>query len=198
MNFDFEEISKITTSLFVAIDIIGAIPIITKLREKTGHIQSEKTVIVSAILFVTFLFVGKPILELIGITINSFAVAGAFIFFFFALEMILGIEIYKDEEPKTASIVPLAFPLIAGAASLALVLSLRESYHLENIFVGLTINLLIVYLVLKNSKKIEQTLGKQGITVLRKFFGVILLAIAVEAFVKNIKIIFNLASSVAN
>lgn len=192
MNFDIEEITTITLALFVAIDIIGSIPIITKLREKSGYIQSEKTVVVSGILFFSFLFFGEKILKLVSVTVPSFAMAGAFILFFFALEMILGIELYKDEEPKTASIVPLAFPLVAGATSLAILINSREKYAIENIIVGILINLLIVYVVLKNSEKLEQRLGKQGISVLRKIFGVILLAIAVEMFITNAKTIFHM------
>ncbi|MDO5104908.1 MarC family protein [Capnocytophaga sp.] len=192
MSFDIEEITTITLALFVAIDIIGSIPIITKLREKSGYIQSEKTVIVSGILFFSFLFFGEKILGLVSVTVPSFAVAGAFILFFFALEMILGIELYKDEAPQTASIVPLAFPLVAGATSLAILINSREKYALENIVVGILINLLIVYVVLKNSEKLEKRLGKQGISVLRKIFGVILLAIAVEMFITNAKAIFHM------
>lgn len=192
MKFDIEEIRKVTMTLFLAIDIIGGIPIITKLREKSGYIRSEKTVIVSGLLFFSFLFFGEKILSWVNVTVESFAVAGAFILFFFALEMILGIELYKDEEPKTASIVPLAFPLVAGASSLAIVIDSRNHFQLENIIVSILINLIIVYLVLKNSEKLEQVLGKQGISVLRKIFGVILLAIAVKMFVTNIKIIFNM------
>ena len=191
MSFDVNAIIEITGALFLAIDIVGSIPIITKLREKAGHIQSEKTVIVSAVLFFLFLFFGEKILGLVGVTVPSFTVAGSFILFFFAIEMILGIELYKDEEPKSASIVPLAFPLVAGAASLAVIIAATNKYHIENVIVSILINLGIVYLVLKYSNKIEKMLGKQGISVLRKVFGVILLAIAVQMFLPNVKEIFN-------
>lgn len=176
--------------LFAVIDIVGSIPIIINLRQKVGHIQSEKTAIVSAMLLILFLFLGKEILNLFGVTVESFAVAGAFILFFLALEMILGITLYRDEEPQTASIVPLAFPLVAGAGSMTTVLSLRAEYHLENIIVGIVINIVFVYIVLKSSKKIEKILGKQGINVIRKIFGVILLAIAVKLFATNAKGLF--------
>lgn len=176
--------------LFAVIDIVGSIPIIINLRQKVGHIQSEKTAIVSAMLLILFLFLGKEILNLFGVTVESFAVAGAFILFFLALEMILGITLYRDEEPQTASIVPLAFPLVAGAGSMTTVLSLRAEYHLENIIVGIVINIIFVYIVLKSSKKIEKILGKQGINVIRKIFGVILLAIAVKLFATNAKGLF--------
>ncbi|ATA67394.1 MarC family protein [Capnocytophaga cynodegmi] len=190
MNFDIKEIISTTMVLFAVIDIVGSIPIIINLRQKVGHIQSEKTAIVSAMLLILFLFLGKEILNLFGVTVESFAVAGAFILFFLALEMILGITLYRDEEPQTASIVPLAFPLVAGAGSMTTVLSLRAEYHLENIIVGIVINIIFVYIVLKSSKKIEKILGKQGINVIRKIFGVILLAIAVKLFATNAKGLF--------
>ncbi|GIJ93171.1 UPF0056 inner membrane protein [Capnocytophaga stomatis] len=190
MNFDIKEIISTTMVLFAVIDIVGSIPIIINLRQKVGHIQSEKTAIVSAILLILFLFLGKEILNLFGVTVESFAVAGAFILFFLALEMILGITLYRDEEPQTASIVPLAFPLVAGAGSMTTVLSLRAEYHLENIIIGIVINIIFVYIVLKSSKKIEKILGKQGINVIRKIFGVILLAIAVKLFAANAKGLF--------
>lgn len=195
MNFDFNnfsirEITNATIALFAVIDIIGSIPIILKLREKSGHIQSEKATIVAAVLLIAFLFLGYDILKLVGVTVESFAVAGAFILFFLALEMILGISLYKDEEAESASIVPIAFPLIAGAGSLTTILSLRALYHVENIVIGIFINLLFVYIVLKSSGAIEKFLGKQGIGVLRKIFGVILLAIAVKLFGENVTGLF--------
>jgi multiple antibiotic resistance protein len=140
---------------------------------------------------ILFLFIGKEILNLIGIDVNSFAVAGAFILFFIALEMILGITLYKDEAPETASIVPLAFPLIAGAGTMTSLISLRAEYAVENIVVAIVINIIFVYAVLKSSGKIERILGKQGIGVIRKVFGVILLAIAVKLFTTNIQGLLN-------
>ena len=160
------------------------------LRKKAGHIQSEKATIVAGILMIAFLFVGKEILNLIGIDVNSFAVAGAFVLFFLALEMILGIQLYKDDEPETAAVVPLAFPLIAGAGTMTSILSLRAEYQAINIVVAILINIIFVYIVLKSSGKIEHFLGKQGITVIRKIFGIILLAIAVKLFATNIKTLF--------
>ena len=176
--------------LFAVIDIIGSIPIVLDLRKKVGHIQSEKATIVAGILMIAFLFVGKEILNLIGIDVNSFAVAGAFVLFFLALEMILGIQLYKDDEPETAAVVPLAFPLIAGAGTMTSILSLRAEYQAINIVVAILINIIFVYIVLKSSGKIEHFLGKQGITVIRKIFGIILLAIAVKLFATNIKTLF--------
>ncbi|GAA0716429.1 MarC family protein [Aquimarina litoralis] len=190
MNFDPKEILTASMILFAVIDIIGSIPIIIDLRKKVGHIQSEKASIVAAILMILFLFVGKEILNLIGIDVNSFAVAGAFIIFFLALEMILGIQLYKDDEPETAAVVPLAFPLIAGAGTMTSILSLRAEYQPVNIVIAIVINIIFVYLVLKSSGKIEKVLGKQGINVIRKIFGVILLAIAVKLFATNIKGLF--------
>lgn len=177
--------------LLSVIDIIGSIPIIVDLRERAGHIQSEKATIVAGILMILFLFVGERILTLIGIDVNSFAVAGAFILFFMALEMILGIQLYKDETPETAAVVPLAFPLIAGAGTMTTLLALRSEYHTINIIMAIIINIIFVYFVLKSSGKIERFLGKQGISVVRKIFGVILLAIAVKLFATNIQSLFN-------
>ncbi len=190
MTFDLKEILTASMVLFAVIDIIGSIPIIIDLRKKVGHIQSEKASIVAAILMILFLFVGKEILGLIGIDVNSFAVAGAFIIFFLAIEMILGIQLYKDDAPETAAVVPLAFPLIAGAGTMTSILSLRAEYHTINIIIAILINIIFVYIVLKSSGRIEKFLGKQGINVIRKIFGVILLAIAVKLFATNIKGLF--------
>ncbi|MDO6490064.1 MAG: MarC family protein [Cellulophaga sp.] len=188
--FDFKEIVTASMILFAVIDIIGSIPIIITLRAKVGHIQSEKASLVATLIMVAFLFVGEEILNLIGIDVNSFAVAGSFIIFFMAIEMILGITLYKDDEPETASIVPIAFPLIAGAGTMTSLLSLRAEYHVQNIIVAILINILFVYIVLKSSKKIERVLGKSGLSVIRKVFGVILLAIAVKLFAANINELF--------
>ena len=190
MQFNIKEIFTASMILFAVIDIIGNIPIIVNLRQRVGHIQSEKASIASLILMVVFLFVGKTILNLIGIDVNSFAVAGALILFFIAIEMILGIQLYKDDEPQTAAIVPLAFPLIAGAGTLTTLLSLRSEYHIINLIIAIVLNIAVVYGVLKSSKKIENLLGTQGIVVVRKLFGVILLAIAVKLFATNIHNLF--------
>ncbi|MDH3382392.1 MAG: MarC family protein, partial [Flavobacteriaceae bacterium] len=183
---NFKEIFTATMILFAVIDIVGSIPIIIELRSKVGHIQSEKASIVSAIIMIAFLFVGERMLTLIGIDVNSFAVAGSLVIFFLALEMILGIQLYKDESPDTASIVPLAFPLIAGAGTLTTLLAIRAEYETINIVAAILINTIFVYAVLKSSKKIERVLGKGGLGVIRKIFGVVLLAIAVKLFAANI------------
>ena len=190
MNFDVKEIISATMVLFAVVDIIGSVPIIINLRKKAGRIQSEKTAIVAGSLLVVFLFLGKQLLNLFGVTVEAFAVAGAFILFFLALEMILGITLYKGTTPESASIVPLAFPMVAGAGALTTVLSLRAKFYVENIIVAIIINMIIVYIVLKSSERIEKFLGKQGITVLHNLFGVILLAIAVNLFTANIKEMF--------
>jgi multiple antibiotic resistance protein len=139
---------------------------------------------------IVFLFVGEGLLNLIGIDVHSFAVAGSFVLFFLALEMILGIRIYRDEEPGSASIVPLAFPLIAGAGTMTTLLSLRSQFHTINIIIAILLNIILVYIVLKSSKKIETLLGENGLGVVRKTFGVILLAIAVKLFAANVKGLF--------
>ena len=187
---NFREIFTAGMILFAVIDIVGSVPIIIDLRKKVGHIQSEKASIVAGIIMVVFLFVGKEILNLIGIDVNSFAVAGSFILFFLALEMILGISLYKDDAPETAAIVPLAFPLIAGAGTMTSLVSLQAEYEMVNIIVAIFFNIIFVYLVLKSSAKIEKFLGSQGINVIRKVFGVILLAIAVKLFAENIQSLF--------
>ncbi len=190
MNFDLKEIFTAGMVLFAVIDIVGAIPLIITLREKVGHIQSEKASIVSAVIMIAFLFIGDEILKLIGIDANSFAVAGSFIIFFLALEMVLGISLYKNEEAETASVVPLAFPMIAGAGTLTSILSLRAEFHVINIIIAIIANIIIVYIILKSSKRIERLLGRSGINIVRKIFGVVLLAIAVKLFTTNIKQIF--------
>jgi len=186
MTIDFKQILTAGMILFAVIDIVGSIPIIVDLRQKVGHIQSEKASIVAAILMIVFLFIGEEILKLIGIDVNSFAVAGAFILFFLAIEMILGIQLYKDDAPETAAIVPLAFPLIAGAGTMTTLLSLKSEFETINIIIAIIINVIIVFAVLKSSKQLERIFGKQGISVLRKIFGVILLAIAVKLFATNV------------
>ncbi len=190
MNFDLREIVTVAMVLFAVIDIVGSIPIIIDLRNKHGIIESEKASIVAAIIMIVFLFVGEEILHLIGIDVNSFAVAGAFVLFFLALEMILGIRLYRDDEPSSASIVPIAFPLIAGAGTMTTLLSLRAEYHATNIIIAIVLNIIVVYAVLKSSDKIEKRLGKNGLGVIRKAFGVVLLAIAVKLFAANVKGLF--------
>ena len=188
--FDIKEILTAGMVLFAVIDVIGSTPIIIGLRQKVGHIQSEKASLVAMIIMIGFLFVGEEILNLIGIDVNSFAVAGSIVIFFLALEMILGIQLYKEESPVTTSIVPIAFPLIAGAGTLTSLLALRAEFAVANIIVSIIVNILVVYIVLKSSKRIERFLGNSGISVIRKVFGVILLAIAVKLFASNVQELF--------
>ncbi|WP_299712984.1 MarC family protein [uncultured Tenacibaculum sp.] len=191
MNFNLNEVFTAFMVLFAVIDIIGNIPIIIDLRKKVGHIQSEKASIIAGLIMILFLFVGQRLLSLIGIDVNSFAVAGSFILFFIALEMILGITLYKEEEDQAlnATVFPLAFPLIAGPGSLTTLLSLRAEFQLMNIIIAVLLNVIVIYAVLKTSAKIERLIGKNGIAIIRKIFGVILLAIAVKLFAANIKML---------
>ena len=193
MNFNIKEIFTAFMVLFAVIDIVGNIPIIIDLRKKVGHIQSEKASLIAGVIMIVFLFLGQSLLELIGIDVYSFAVAGSFILFFIALEMILGITLYKDDEDSesiTATVFPLAFPLIAGPGSLTTLLSLRAEFFIENIIIAVLFNVVVIYVVLKTSPKIERIIGANGIKIIRKIFGVILLAIAVKLFVANIQALF--------
>jgi multiple antibiotic resistance protein len=189
MDFNFKEIFTAFMILFAVIDIVGNIPIIIDLRKKVGHIQSEKASLIAGVIMICFLFIGENILSLIGIDVNSFAVAGAFVLFFIALEMILGVTLYKDEgnTALTASVFPLAFPLIAGPGSLTTLLSIKAEFSTPNIIVAIIVNVFVIYLVLKTSGKIEKFIGQNGIQIIRKIFGVVLLAIAVKLFMSNIK-----------
>jgi multiple antibiotic resistance protein len=190
MELDFKEIITVAMVLFAVIDVVGTVPVIVDLRAKHGHIESEKASLVAGFIMIVFLFIGEELLKVIGIDVNSFAVAGSFVLFFLALEMILGIRIYRDEEASSASIVPIAFPLIAGAGTMTTLLSLRSQFHSVNIVIAIVLNIIIVYIVLKSSSKIEKMLGKNGLGVIRKAFGVVLLAIAVKLFAANVKGLF--------
>jgi multiple antibiotic resistance protein len=185
-TFDPRQILSVTMILFAIIDILGTIPIIIDLRQRAGHIESEKASFTVLVLMIVFLFVGEELLKVIGLDISSFAIAGSLVIFIIAMEMILGIKFFKEDDiPTTVSIVPLAFPLIAGAGTMTTLLSLKSQYDTANIIVGIVLNTIIVYVVLKNVKLLEQLLGKTGLNVLRKAFGVILLAIAIKLFRSN-------------
>ncbi|MDB4903140.1 MAG: MarC family protein [Mucilaginibacter sp.] len=181
----FREILSVTMILFAIIDILGAIPVIIAMRQRAGHIESEKASLAVLVLMVVFLFVGDELLSVIGLDVSSFAIAGSLVIFIIAMEMILGITFFKEEMPETVSIVPLAFPLIAGAGTMTTLLSLKTQYQTQNIVVGIILNTMFVYLVLKNVKWIEKLLGKTGLNILRKAFGIILLAIAIKLFRSN-------------
>lgn len=184
---NFKEILSVSLVLFSVIDIVGSIPIILDLRKKAGKIQSEKATFVAGIIMIAFLYLGESILKLFGLDIPSFAIAGALVLFFIGLEMVLGIHLFKTEPQSTSSsIVPLAFPLIAGAGTMTTLISLRAEYALYNVLIGIILNLIFVYIVLKTSHWIEKRIGSGGTEVLRKIFGVILLAIAVKLFKNNI------------
>ena len=193
-EIDFREILTVGMVLFAVIDIVGSIPIIVDLRTKHGHIESEKASLVAGVIMIVFLFIGEEFLKIIGIDVHSFAVAGSFVLFFIALEMILGITLYKDNDdnsnPITASVFPLAFPLIAGPGSLTTLLSLRAEFYIENIILAVFFNVILIYIVLKTSSKIERIIGPNGIQIIRKVFGVVLLAISVKLFAANIKMLF--------
>ncbi len=190
MNLDFKEIFTCFMILFAVIDIIGSIPIIVDLRLRVGHIQSEKASVIAGAIMIIFLLVGQRLLGFLGVDVNSFAVAGALILFFIALEMILGIELYKQEEEEekalSATVFPIAFPLVAGPGSLTTLLSLRANYDWQNIIVAILLNVIFIYAVLKTSKVIERVIGTNGIKIIRKVFGVILLAISVKMFASNV------------
>ncbi|MDY3383341.1 MarC family protein [Riemerella anatipestifer] len=184
-EFSLKESMTSFMVLFAVIDIIGSIPVIVSLRKRFGHIESEKASIVSGILMISFLFIGDKILQFIGVDVNSFAIAGAFVIFVIALEMILGIEIHKAGEVNAASIVPIAFPLVAGAGTLTTTLSLRAEYHIVNIIIGILLNILVIYLVLKSANWLEKKLGDATLMIFQKVFGIILLAISIKLFTAN-------------
>ncbi|MCH7408764.1 MarC family protein [Belliella sp. DSM 111904] len=183
-TFDFKEVLSVTLILFSVIDILGSIPIVINLRQKVGHIESEKATLAAGVLMILFLFLGKSILNLFGIGVEDFAIAGALIIFALGAEMILGIELFKPDPDASggASIVPIAFPLIAGAGTLTTILTLKAEFDQINIGIGIIINLIIVYVVLKSTSWLERKLGKTGLDVLRRIFGIILLSIAIKIF----------------
>ena len=185
----FKEILTVTFTLFAVIDVVGSIPILASLRLKMGGtIRSTQATVVSGSLMILFLFLGKQFLGLLGLDVKSFAVAGSIVIFILGLEMILGHEFFKpDNNPKSGSVVPIAFPLIAGSGTLTTIMSLKANYADVNILAGILINCIVIYLVLKSLKWIEKFLGPNGMTIIRKFFGVILLAIAVKIFGSNIQ-----------
>jgi len=187
MNFSFVEITSAFMVLFAIIDILGSIPIILNIKKKDKNIYAFWASFIALLILILFLFTGEGVLKLFSVDIQSFAVAGSLIIFIFAIEMILDVEIFRNQGPKnSSSFIPLAFPLIAGPGSFTTLLSLRAEYQIENIIVALVLNLALVYLVLKSTTRIERIIGEGGIYILRKFFGIILLAIAVKLFTTNI------------
>ena len=189
-NFNFQQILSAFIVLFAVIDIIGAIPIIIDLKNKGKDVNALKATLISFLLLLGFFYAGDILLRLFHVDIESFAVAGAFVIFLLSLEMILDIEIFKNQGPiKEATLVPLVFPLLAGAGSFTTLLSLRAEYASVNIIVALILNMLWVYFVVRMTRKVERVLGKGGIYLIRKFFGIILLAISVKLFMSNITLL---------
>ena len=189
-NFNFQQILSAFIVLFAVIDIIGAIPIIIDLKDKGKDVNALKATLISFLLLLGFFYAGDILLRLFHVDIESFAVAGAFVIFLLSLEMILDIEIFKNQGPiKEATLVPLVFPLLAGARSFTTLLSLRAEYASVNIIVALILNMLWVYFVVRMTRKVERVLGKGGIYLIRKFFGIILLAISVKLFMSNITLL---------
>jgi multiple antibiotic resistance protein len=160
MGFNYNDALSAFLILFAVIDIPGSIPIIVGLRKKVGHVQSEKATAVAGVIMIVFLFLGESILNLLGVDVQSFAIAGSFIIFFLALEMILGITLYKEESPSTASIVPIAFPLIAGAGTMTSLVSLQAEFAMINIIIAIVLNMIVVYAVLKNTERLERILDQ--------------------------------------
>jgi multiple antibiotic resistance protein len=189
MVFDFSKLITVIFTLFAVIDIIGSIPILIGLKEKMGSIRSMQATFVSGIFMIVFLFVGKQFLSILSLDVHSFAVGGSIVIFLIGLEMVLGKEIFhSDANAKSGTVVPIAFPIIAGSGTLTTIMSLKANYEDWYILAGILINLLVVYIVLKSLGSIERVLGEAGLTAIRKFFGVILLAIAVKIFSTNLSV----------
>lgn len=192
MNWDIKELLTVTFTLFAVIDIVGSVPMLISLKEKLGGINSFRATLISGGLMVLFFFLGKPFLNLLGVDVKSFAVAGSIVIFILGLEMVLGIEFFKaDNNPKAGTVVPIAFPLIAGSGTLTTIMSLKATFERSDknewmILIAILLNLVIIYVVLLSLSKIEKALGPAGLIAVRKFFGVILLAIAVKIFGSNV------------
>ena len=192
MQFDIKELLTLSFTLFAVIDIIGSVPMLISLKEKMGGINSGKATVISGGLMVLFFFLGKPFLNVLGVDVKSFAVAGSIVIFILGLEMVLGIEFFKPEkDAKAGTVVPIAFPLIAGSGTLTTIMSLKATFERSDrnewmILVAILINLVIIYIVLRSLSRIEKALGPAGLIAVRKFFGVILLAIAVKIFGSNV------------
>lgn len=189
MNFSFVEVLAAFMVLFAIIDIFGSVPIILDIKSKAGEVESAKATLVAFVIFLAFFFAGDPLLGLFGVDISSFAIAGSIVIMLLGIEMVLGIELFKHDSPGGGTIVPIAFPLVAGAGSITTLLSLRAEYESVNILIALVLNMILVYLVLRLTSTFERILGPAGIHILRKMFGIILLAIAVKLFITNTGIV---------
>jgi multiple antibiotic resistance protein len=186
-RFDFSEIFTVSFTLFAVIDILGSIPLLLSLRKKMGDISALQATLISGALMLLFFFVGEQVLNFMGLDIHSFAIAGSIVIFILGLEMVLGLEIFRpDKDSKSGNVVPIAFPIIAGSGTLTTVMSMKASFSAYNILAAIFINLIFVYITLRSLNLIERVLGPSGILVVRKFFGVILLAIAVKIFRNNV------------
>ncbi len=189
-NISIAQIITVSLTLFAVIDMLGSVPVLLGLKKKMGEISATQATVVSGALMLLFFFVGEQVLGFMGLDVSSFAIAGSIVIFILGLEMVLGMEIFRsDKDEKTGSIVPIAFPLIAGSGTLTTIMSLKATYHAYNILIGILINLIIIFIILRSLKLIERVLGPSGISVIRKFFGVILLAIAIKIFRDNTTIL---------
>jgi len=185
-NTDFSQIVTVSFTLFAVIDILGSLPVIIGIKKKTGDINALLATLVSGGLMLVFFLIGERMLQFMGVDIKSFAIAGSIVIFILGLEMVLGLEIFKhDPDTKTSTLIPVAFPLIAGSGTLTTIMSLKAAYESYNILIAILINLIIIYITLRSVNMLERLLGPSGILVIRKFFGVILLAIAVKIFMSN-------------
>src|SRR5436190_22088217 len=191
MQFNFQEFLTLTFTLFAVIDVVGSVPMLISMKQKTGSISAWKVTLISGALMILFFFIGKPFLNLLGVDIKSFAVAGSIVIFILGLEMVLGIEFFKAEKgASSGTVVPIAFPLIAGSGTLTTIMSLKATFERTQkneymILLAILVNLIVIWLVLRSLNLIEKALGKAGLLAVRKFFGVILLAIAVKVFATN-------------
>lgn len=187
MSFSFDQLITVTFTLFAVIDIVGAIPLLISLKDKMGEIRSLRATLISGGLMIAFLFGGESFLKILGLDVRSFAVGGSIVIFLLGLEMVLGREIFKaDPKSKSGTVVPIAFPIIAGSGTLTTVMSLKANFSEWNILAGIIINLIVIYFVLQSLKFLAKVLGKNGLAAIHKFFGVVLLAIAVKIFSSNI------------
>lgn len=190
-NISLSEIVTTSLTLFAVIDMLGSVPVLLSLKKKMGDISSARATIVAGLLMIGFFFVGDKFLQLLGLDISSFAIAGSIVIFVLGLEMILGMEFFKgDQDSRSGSIVPVAFPLIAGSGTLTTIMSLKATYHAYNILIAILINLIVIFIILRSLRLVERLLGPSGIIVVRKFFGVILLAIAIKIFKNSVGLDF--------
>jgi multiple antibiotic resistance protein len=187
MGFTLDALITVTFTLFAVIDIIGSIPLFISYREKMGELDAAKATVVSGALMIIFLFLGENFLSILGLDVRSFAVGGSIVIFIVGLEMVLGVEFFKTEaDPRSGILVPIAFPLIAGSGTLTTIMSLRANYPITPVLLGIVLNLILIFIVLRSLNRIEKLLGPGGLLAVRKFFGVILLAIAVKIFTTNV------------